>query len=91
MLTFGFQDSMLKRLNTMLYKFVCTNFKNSIETIKRDVLIQNYKNGGLKMPDFIMQQALASSWLQKLELCENEKFTCKLSIITKALLSGDGP
>ena len=31
MLTFKFQDSMLKRLNTMLYKFVWTNGKNSIE------------------------------------------------------------
>ena len=92
MLTFKFQDSILKRLNTMLHKFVWTNGKNSIEKIKRDVLIQNYENGGLKMPDlFIMQQALAASWLQKLELCENEKFTCKWSIIPKVLLSGKGP
>ena len=88
MLTFKFQDSMLKRLNTMLYKFVWTNGKK----INRDVLIQNYENGGLKMPDlFIMQQALAASWLQKLELCENEKFTCKWSIIPKVLLSRKGP
>ena len=69
-----------------MVKFILTK-------IQRDVLIfQIMKMVDWKCPDiFIMQQALAAGWLQKLELCINEKFTCKWSIIPKMLFSGKGP
>ena len=39
---------MIKNLNKMLFQFI---WQNKPEKIKRELLLQDYTNGGIKMPD----------------------------------------
>ena len=54
---------MIKNLNKMLFQFI---WQNKPEKIKRELLLQDYKNGGIKMPD--IQNVITSfkiSWIKK--------------------------
>ena len=63
-------DEVLKSINSMMFKFIWkkkfTNRK-AFEKVKRDVLCQDYENGGLKMLNvFDVQNSFLIQWVRKL-------------------------
>ena len=70
-------DNILKRINTLLFKFIWNSkdiykeedLKRVTEKVKRNnvILIQNFKHQGLNMIDMIsMQDAFSAKWVQRL-------------------------
>ena len=58
------KESFLKEINTLLYKFI---WNDKPDKIKRNLLIQNYNNGGLKMIDLVkFIRALKITWIRRL-------------------------
>ena len=58
------KESFLKEINTLLYKFI---WNDKPDKIKRNLLIQNYNNGGLKMIDLVkFVRALKITWVRRL-------------------------
>jgi exonuclease III/nitrogen regulatory protein PII-like uncharacterized protein len=54
----------LEEMQKKMFRFV---WDNKQDKIKRDILIGDYKDGGLRMPDIIVQNiSLKSSWLKRL-------------------------
>ena len=65
-------NKMIEELNTRFFKFV---WNNKVERVKRKVLIQNQKLGGLKMPNInSVNKALKISWIKRL-MSSNSKWT----------------
>lgn len=57
-------ETFLNKLNTLLYNFLW-NSKN--DTVKRDVVVQNYNSGGLKMVNVrAFSNSLKLSWVRRL-------------------------
>ena len=64
-------EMFLKTLNTLFFKFI---WQNKPEKLKRDLITQDYKVGGLKMinlSNFVI--ALKSSWIRRLFM-DNSKW-----------------
>ena len=70
-------DNFIKNLNTLLFNFL---WNGKTDKVKRDVIIQDYMNGGLKMVDLCSYvDALKLSWIRRLY-----KTTGKWQYILKA-------
>ena len=52
---------MIKNLTKMLFQFI---WQNKPENIKRELLLQDYKNGGIKMPDIQNVITSLKSWIK---------------------------
>ena len=72
-------DEIEKEVSTIFYDFIWPNQKFHV---KKNVLIQNIENGGLKMPDISsMIKAIKINWVKRLTV-KNNSFT---SVILKIL------
>jgi hypothetical protein len=66
----------MKEIQDMFYKFL---WDGKPDKIKRNVIINNYEEGGLKLPHIeSFCKVLKMSWLYKLEYIPMETFTAKL-------------
>jgi hypothetical protein len=55
---------MIQTLKTMFFKFI---WQNKPEKVKRDVLVQDYKYGGLKIPNIVhLVTSLKATWIQRI-------------------------
>lgn len=83
-------DQIVKQLDRHFYKFL---WNSGPDRIKRNVMIQDVKDGGLKMINTnIFIQSLKVSWLRRILLSSNECSWNTLSHVDfkKLLLFGDG-
>ena len=84
MQSFILPHHVLQRINCMFFKFIWSkgkykeqDLKNVPEKVKRDCLVQDYANGGLKMIDmFDLQTAFALKWIKQLFLEGNGTWRC---------------
>ena len=77
-------DEVLKRINTLFFKYIWSKgdifkeneIKKIPESIKRDVMIQNYKDKGLNMINMMhLQISLSYKWITRLLCKSNAKWT----------------
>ena len=72
--------NILKNINTILFKFIWKkrlSNKKAFEKVWRDVLCDNYSEGGLNMINIIdMQHSLSLKWLQRVYLNKEASFAC---------------
>ena len=72
--SFILPDHLLRRINTLLFKYIWAkskykehDIKVCPEKVKRDIMVQNFDKGGLKMLDiFDMQKGFAFIWIKRL-------------------------
>ena len=84
MQSFILPTHVLTRINTMFFKFIWSkgkykeaDLKNVPEKVKRDIVVQDYNNGGLKMIDMIdIQTAFAFKWIKLLYINGNGTWRC---------------
>lgn len=71
-------DEILRTINTIIFRFLWKkkfNNRRAYEKVRRDVICQDFKEGGLKMIDIHdMQVSFAVKWLQKLHSNKNATF-----------------
>ena len=61
-------DSILKKLNSLMFKFIWQTGGKGVEKVKRKVLIQEIKYGGLNMVDAeIVNLSLITAWAKRLK------------------------
>ena len=72
--------NILKNINTILFKFIWKkrlSNKKAFEKVRRDVLCDNYSEGGLNMINIIdMQHSFSLKWLQRVYLNKEASFAC---------------
>ena len=73
-------DTITKQINKLLYNFI---WQNKPEKIKREILIQDYNKGGIKMLHFSnFMMALKASWIKRL-LTSDSKWVTLFQAVTK--------
>ena len=66
LLVFKAPERFLKEVNSILYKFIWQRMGKGSEKIKRNVLRQDYVDGGVNMIDiYAKQESLVMSWVKK--------------------------
>ena len=61
-------DSILKKLNSLMFKFIWQTGGKGVEKVKRKVLIQEIQYGGLNMEDAeIVNLSLITAWAKRLK------------------------
>ena len=72
-------DNTINTLNTLFFKFI---WQNKPDKVKRDLIIQNYRNGGLNMINISNYiTSLKCTWIRRLHV-SNAKWTTLFTSIT---------
>lgn len=63
-------ETFINTLNTIFFEFI---WQSNTDRVKRDIMIQNYENGGVKMTNvFLFMKSLKVSWIRRLSVTNSK-------------------